>query len=256
MNLAHLETADIRAELRRLETYCPHEPSAKQRQFLALNTFEALYGGAAGGGKSDALIMGALAYIHEPRFASLLLRKTYKDLNLSGAIMARSHEWFRGTSASWSAQDYRWTFPSGASMSFGYMDSLQDRERYQSAEFQYIAFDELTHFEEGQYTYMASRLRKPPGMDVPLKLRAGSNPGGRGHDWVYERFVAEGAPQPFVPALLDDNPGTDGVSYRQALSHLDAVTRRQLENGEWIRSGEGLVFQLDEARDCVERLPS
>jgi hypothetical protein len=84
-----------------LAKYCPHDPSLNPRQaaFLWLPNREAFYGGAAGGGKSDAVLAGALQYADVPGYAAILFRRTYTDLSLPGAIMARSEEWLRGSDA-------------------------------------------------------------------------------------------------------------------------------------------------------------
>src|SRR5688572_25485242 len=92
--------------------YVPETPSDTQRAFLALDTPEALYGGAAGGGKSSALLMAALQHVHVPGYAALLLRRTYADLSLPGALMDRAREWLMNTDARWNAQTKTWHFPS------------------------------------------------------------------------------------------------------------------------------------------------
>ncbi len=223
--------------------YVPQAPSPAQAAFLALDAREALYGGAAGGGKSSALLMAALQHVHVPGYAALLLRRTYADLSLPGALMDRAVDWLRGTDARWNAQTKTWHFPSGATLTFGYLESDNDRYRYQGSELQFVGFDEVTQFTETQYTYLASRLRRPEGMPVPLRLRAASNPGGVGHQWVYERFVAQPTDaRPYVPARLEDNPHLDHASYRESLSLLDSVTRAQLLDGDWTVT-RGLLFQ-------------
>jgi hypothetical protein len=230
--------------------WCPHTPHPKQAEFLALECREALYGGAAGGGKSDALLMGALEHVDVPGYNALILRKTFSDLKLPEAIMDRSHEWLAGTKAHWDAQSKQWTFPSGARITFGYLKNTKDRYRYQGAAFQYIAFDELTQFDEREYKYLFSRLRRPKGVGpsaalskVPLRMRAGSNPGGLGHEWVRERFMVEkSVNRKFVPAKMKDNPSLDQASYRESLSELDHVTRMQLEEGIWEQDPEGMLY--------------
>lgn len=212
--------------------------------FLALDCLEAFYGGAAGGGKSDALLMGALEHVHVPGYSALLLRRTYPDLALPGAIMDRAHDWLQGTGARWNGQDKRWTFPSGATLTFGYLDTEKDKYRYASAEFQYIGFDELTQFPEAWYRFLLSRLRRAGGLQVPLRARAAGNPGGIGHAWVKRRFVDADtrAERVFVPANLADNPHLDAAEYRKSLAQLDEATRRQLEEGIWIADVAGLVY--------------
>jgi hypothetical protein len=248
--------ATLAALAPRRTRYTPHTPHTKQAEFLALTTLEALYGGAASGGKSDALLMAALEHVHVPGYSAILLRRTYQDLNLPGAIMARSHEWLSGTDATWNGTDKRWTFPSGATLSFGYLDTDRDRFRYASAEFQFIGFDELTQFPEAWYRFLFSRLRRRKGVDVPLRMRAATNPGGIGHEWVRRRFIAPPSDErPFIPAKLDDNPHVDADEYRKSLANLDTATRRQLEDGIWIRDSSGLVYQFDDARNGVEAAP-
>lgn len=236
--------------------YCPHTPHPRQREFLELRCMEAGFGGAAGGGKSDALLMGALRWVNVPGYAALILRRTYQDLALPGAIMDRSHQWLAGTDAVWNGTDKRWTFPSGATLSFGYLDTERDRFRYASAEFQHIAFDELTQFPESWYRFLFSRLRKKLGVDVPLMMRAATNPGGIGHEWVRRRFLS-GAPDapPFIPSRLADNPSIDAEAYTQALERLDPMTRKQLLDGVWVRDSGGLVYRFDDQKNLGDEPP-
>lgn len=227
--------------------WIPHDPTPKQAEFLLLPHREAFYGGAAGGGKSDALLMAALQYVDVPGYAAILFRRTYADLSLPGALMSRSHEWLDGTAARWRDSMKTWIFPSGATLSFGYLETENDKYRYQSAEFQFIGFDELTQFTETQYRYLFSRLRKLKGFDVPLRMRAASNPGGIGHEWVKQRFIIEGEKKgrPFIPARLDDNPYLDREEYIQSLNELDPVTRAQLLKGDWTARQAGNLFRRE-----------
>lgn len=237
--------------------WCPHAPTAKQREFLELGCLEALFGGAAGGGKSDCMLMAALEHVNEPGYSALIVRRTYKDLALPGAIMDRSHDWLRGTTARWQEIDKRWVFPSGATLTFGYLDTERDKYRYQGAEFQFVGVDELTQFTESQYSYLLSRLRRLSNSRLPIRARCASNPGGIGHDWVFARFVdgrtSEG--RVFVPSLLSDNPHIDQNEYRAALAQLDETTRQQLEEGRWIKDSEGLVYRYLSRRNEAEELP-
>lgn len=240
--------------------YIPHTPHKKQAEFLALTCLEALYGGAAGGGKSDALLMAALQYVHVPGYAALILRRTFRDLNQPDAIMARSKEWLGNTPAKWNDRDKRWTFPSGATLTFGYFDTEKDRNQYQGAALQFIGWDELTQFPAGWYTWLFSRLRKLKDVrfaDVPLRVRGGTNPGGIGHAWVHRRFVdaATRGSRVFVPALLEDNPSIDADAYRTSLAELDATTRLQMEKGVWVRDTDGLVYHYDEGRNAIAEAP-
>jgi hypothetical protein len=247
------------------ERYCPHKPSERQRAFIDVQAREALYGGAAGGGKSDALLMAALEHVDVPGYAALLLRRTYADLKLPGALMDRAREWLQGTDATWSADSNTWHFPGGGSLTFGYLDNDNDVFRYQSAEFQFTGYDELTQFTARQYTYLLSRLRKPSEGAlslVPLRARGATNPGGVGHRWVMERFGLKrdgtqvpGHHRPFVPALLRDNAHVDAAAYGEMLAELDSTTRDQLERGLWIADGQGRIYPLDPERHYVDELP-
>lgn len=225
----------------------PHPPTPKQAAFLRLDCREALFGGAAGGGKSEALLMAALQYVDQPDYAALLLRRRLTDASLPGALMDRMHEWLFDSSASWNEADRTYSFPSGAKLAFGYLDHEGDRFRYQSSEFQFVGFDELTQFAEKEYSYLFSRLRKREGSAIPLRMRSASNPGGPGHDWVRRRFLVEGtgAGRIFIPAKVDDNPHLDRRAYVESLQSLDPKTRAQLLEGDWDAGDDGLLSYDD-----------
>ncbi len=239
--------------------FSPHSPQPKQGQFLLDFSLEALYGGAAGGGKSDALLMAALQFVDVPGYAAIIFRKSFADLSMPGAIMERADTWLRGTSARWNEQTHTWHFPSGATLTFGYMQSVNDRLKYQGAEFQFVGFDELTQFRESDYRYLFSRVRRPNDTKlaisrVPIRIRGATNPGGPGHTWVYNRFVApweeakkkNTAPKrAFYPATIHDNRYLDSDEYLTSLAELDAVTRAQLENGNWNIRPEGRMFKRE-----------
>jgi hypothetical protein len=237
--------------------YCPHAPFAKQAEFLALDCEEAFYGGAGGGGKSDALLMAALRYVDVPGYSALLLRRTFKALNEPDAIMARADEWLRGTDARWIPDEKEWRFPSGAKLGFGYFDTVRDRDNYQGGAYQFIGWDELTQFPSSFYTYLFSRLRKPASGAlslVPLRMRGAGNPGGIGHEWVFRRFVnPDTARAPFVPARAADNPHIDQESYLKTLALADSLTQQQIRDGVWVRDASGLVYAYDSARNDGER---
>jgi predicted phage terminase large subunit-like protein len=136
------------------------------------------------------------------------------------------------------------TFPSGARISFGYLNNTNDYLRYKGSEFQFIGMDEVTEIRESDYRYMFSRLRRPasgPLSQVPLRMRSASNPAP---NWVRQRFIVEGQStgRIFVPSKLTDNPGIDADSYRQALQELDPVERRRLEEGDWWSTTLGSLF--------------
>lgn len=168
---------------RMCEQYMLHTPHPPQQVFLGLNNREALFGGAAGGGKSDALLMAALQYVDVPGYSALLLRRTWPDLVKPGAIMDRTRQWLEQTDATPHDGGREWRFPSGARITFGYLQYDKDKYKYQSAEYQFIGFDELTQFQEEVYTYMFSRLRRPaiPCLVCKRPVRKAPGPGNFVH---------------------------------------------------------------------------
>jgi hypothetical protein len=254
------------------EVFLPHPPHRKQQMFLDLdNEKEVMTGGACGGGKSDALLMAALKYVHVPNYSALILRRTYADLSLPNSIMDRAQTWLRNTSAQWRAVDKQWIFPSGARITFGYINVERDRFRYSSAEFQCICFDELTQFPEKWYKFLFSRLRGPvdpanPLSKVPLRMRSATNPGGIGHEWVRANFsipdiidfnhVYRSNGRCFLPSRLEDNPTLDQATYDEMLANLGPAEREQLRHGRWVRDAEMLVYRyFDESQTLVDEVP-
>jgi hypothetical protein len=196
--------------------------------------------------------MAALQYVHVPEYSALLLRRTFPELTMAGSILDRAHVWLDGK-VHWDAKHTRFEFPSGARLSFSFLQDERDKFRYKSSEFQFVGFDELTEFTETQYLYLLSRLRRRKTMqDVLIRMRGASNPGDVGHDWVKARFVEPGSPERiFVPALLTDNPHIDQEEYDKALAQLDATTRNQLRYGVWVADSAGLVYEHFSAEQHV-----
>jgi phage terminase large subunit-like protein len=209
--------------------------------------------------------MAALEYVHVPGYAALILRRDFQRLSLAGAIMDRSKAWLHNTAAKWNEQAKRWTFPSGAILQFGFIDHPDDRFRYASSEWQFIGWDELTEFrlsedESNPYTFLFSRLRRTLELNVPLRVRAASNPGNIGHAWVKRRFITTDSStavergvggvfdgpdgRKFVPAAIRDNPALDADEYEAQLIHLPPVTRARLMRGNW-DVVESLVIPAD-----------
>ncbi|MBM4224072.1 MAG: hypothetical protein FJ167_04610 [Gammaproteobacteria bacterium] len=225
--------------------FCPEEPSLTQKVFLRTNCLEGLFGGAAGGGKSSALLMSAMQYLDVPGYSAILFRRTFADLSLPGALMDRFRGWIAmHENVHWNNNTYVATFPSGARISFGYLNNQNDYLRYKGSEFQFIGMDEVTEIRENDYRYLFSRLRRPstgPLSLVPLRMRAASNPAP---NWVRQRFIVEGTDsgRVFVPSKLTDNPGIDADSYRIALASLDPLERRRLEEGDWWATTLGTMF--------------
>lgn len=241
-----------------LRQFCPHTPTPTQQAFLDLECPEALFGGSAGGGKSDALLMAALKHVHVPGYSALILRRDFPRLSKAGAIMDRAKEWlFRWRpQVEWSEKDKRFTFPSGAKLEFGYLDAPDDRWQYQSAEYQFVGWDELTEFrldagEANPYLFLWNRLRRSKQIAVPPRMRAASNPGNIGHAFVKERFLTEQSlaalaagelgvfyadedgERAFVPSRLGDNPHVVHDEYVRGLMHLPPVARARLLGGDW-----------------------
>ena len=232
----------------KMSDYCPEEPSLPQKVFLRTNGLEALFGGAAGGGKSSALLMSALQFVDVPNYSAILFRRTFADLSLPGALMDRFKSWMSNyDDVHWNNNSFVATFPSGARISFGYLNNQSDYLRYKGSEFQFIGMDEVTEIRESDYRYMFSRLRRPnsgPLSEVPLRMRCASNPAP---NWVRQRFIVEGMSEGriFVPSKLTDNPGIDAGSYRQALQALDPIERRRLEEGDWWSTTLGSLFERE-----------
>jgi predicted phage terminase large subunit-like protein len=259
-------------------------PTPAQRSALACGAYELLYGGAAGGGKSDYLLTAPLRWAHLPTFRALLLRRSFPELERT--LIARSRDLYPRLGGTYHESRHDWTFASGARIAFGYLERPADALRYQGAEFSFVGFDELTHFDETSYRYLTSRARSSDGL--PVRIRATTNPGGPGHDWVRARWSPWIGPQraalpgerrwyapdgsecaaldehalerTFFPARLDDNPYL-GAEYRAQLLALDPVTRAQLLDGDWdAAAGEGKLFHrdwwtyLDAAPACARKV--
>ena len=265
-----METNETRTQLSTLMSWkqpcnliLPHNPHPKQQAFLTWNsTREALFGGAAGGGKSDTLLLAALQYICIPGYSALLLRQTFPQLSGPDGFIDRTTEWLNESGATYNVTNKRWSFPSGATLTLGHCERDEDRYNFQSFAYQFVGVDELTQWSTDRvYLYIGfSRVRKPNpdpslracpscGMtvaDVPLRVRAATNPGGRGNDWVYERFVVNNATdRKFMPARISDNPSLDREAYVQSLQELDAVERARLLDGNWEVSEKGGMFEED-----------
>lgn len=219
--------------------YIPILPHAKQQLGMCLDHVEeGFYGGAAGGGKSIWLLMSALQYVDQPAYNAMIMRRTYAELSKPDALMDVARRWLYNTDAKWDGQNHTWRFPKGATLSFGYCDNEDDLYQYQSAAYQFIGFDEGTHFTARMYLYLSSRLRKLVGSNVPIRKRSASNPGGVGHEFFKDRFNPKEPwkcpPDRFcIPAIIADNPALSRADYEKRLMHLLPVDRERLMNGDW-----------------------
>ncbi len=182
--------------------------------------------------------MGALQYVDCPNYHALILRRSFQQLAKPGSLLDLSKEWLMPWRAKgevhWSGQYNRWTFPSGASLTFGHMENDDSVYLYQGPAFLYVAYDELTQFTEWQYRYLFSRLRKGSESELPVRMRAASNPGGLGHQWVKDRFIRFRPPgRIFIRAYIADNPSLNREDYIESLKELDPITKAQMLAGDW-----------------------
>lgn len=223
--------------------------SGPQFVFLTHPAKEILYGGAAGGGKSRALLYAALQYVIVPKYSALLCRRKFTDLEKADALIPQSHDVLAGTDARYDGQKRRWHFPNGATLEFGYMDAEADKYNYKGAAYQFCGFDESTEFTPTQYTYLRSRVRRPMGSLIPIRIRAATNPGGQSHQFFKERFIKEKTRHKdcvFIPANAKDNRWLDVEQYRETLNELtDTVERARLRDGNWDIQPIGMAFNSE-----------
>lgn len=230
--------------------FMPNE--GPQTDFLAASEKDVLYGGAAGGGKSFAMLIDPLRYCHFPEHRALILRRSMPELR---ELIDKSRELypkaFKG--AKFKEVEKLWQFPSGAKIEFGFLERDADVYRYQGQAYSWIGFDEITHLPtEFGWNYLASRLRTT-NPELPTYLRCTANPGGVGAHWVKKRYIepheenktfkgSDGLTRKFIPARLQDNPflAEDG-EYERMLLSLPAVQRKQLLEGNW-EINEGAAF--------------
>lgn len=234
--------------LRLPTAYCPIEPTLKQEWFLRRDEPEAFFGGAAGPGKSWGLLMAALQYVDIGEYHALLLRPTLGEFEKPGGLIQVAEDWLAPTKAYWNGTKRTWTFPSGASIGFGYLATAGDVKQYKGPSYSFCGFDELTSFPENLYRAMFRVLRQAKGsLDfVPLRMRSASNPGDIGHHWVKARFITKETRNKdavFVPATIHDNPHLDYDAYLQTLAHLSPIDRQRLIDGDWDVTEEGGKFK-------------
>jgi len=243
-----------------------------QTDFLSASEQEVLYGGAAGGGKSFAMLADPVRYFNNPLSNKLLVRRSTEELreliSVSKQLYPRAIPGIK-----FLEREKTWIAPSGATLWLSYLDRDDDVQRYQGQAFNWIGFDELTQWPSPYpWNYMRSRLRTTKNSGLNLYQRGTTNPGGAGHQWVKKTFV-DPAPhnttfdatdpetkkvivwpkghsregeslfkRRFIPATLFDNPylSDDGM-YEANLLSLPEHQRKQLLEGNW-DVNEGAAF--------------
>lgn len=217
--------------------------SRKQKEFISATEGEVLFGGAAGGGKSYGQLVDALLFaLKYAGSKQLILRRTFSELEKSLIRVALSL--YPRDIFAFNSSTHTGKFVNGSIIDFGYCATENDVFQYQSAEYDVIRFDELTHFTEFQYVYMISRVRGANGF--PKQLKSSTNPGGVGHTWVKERFVDPAPPNTtfegtsgikriFIPSFVDDNKFlmASDPNYKLRLLALPENERRALLEGDW-----------------------
>ncbi len=215
-----------------------------QEKALASPVYELLFGGAAGGGKSDFLLVDALAQVRKPAYKAILFRRSYPELERS--LILRSQELYPSEGGRYQEQKHRWTFPSGAIIDFGYLDNDKAVFDYQSAAYAYLGFDEATHFTEFQIEYLKSRCRCADP-DVQKYIRYTSNPGNIGHTYFKKRFIDNKVPfktyhdaitglsMKFIPSKVFDNfvLMKADPEYVKRLEGLPDNEKKKLLHGSW-----------------------
>ena len=215
----------------------------KQKSFVDATPTEVLFGGAAGGGKSYGQIVDALLFaLRYPRSKQLILRRTFAELDKS--LIRTALSIYPGHLFSFNFSSHTGKFKNGSCIDFGYCATEGDVYQYQSAEYDVIRFDELTHFTEGQYVYLISRVRG--ANDFPKQIKSSTNPGGIGHTWVKSRFVDpappgeafvgdDGIERIFLPSFIDDNRFlmSKDPQYKARLLALPERERKALLWGDW-----------------------
>ena len=235
-----------------------HANEGPQTEFLAADEKDVLYGGAAGGGKSYAMLVDPLRYAHRKAHRALILRRSMPELR---ELIDKSRELYPQAFPGCKFREVEkvWNFPSGAKIEFGFLERDADVYRYQGQAYSWIGFDEITHLPtEFGWNYLASRLRTTDP-EIKTYLRCTANPGGIGAAWVKKRYVdsnetnksftgKDGLTRKFIPARLLDNPylANDGI-YEKMLMSLPPVQRKQLLEGNWdVNEGAAFVeFDVD-----------
>jgi len=214
----------------------------KQKSFIDASETEVLFGGAAGGGKTYAQCVDTMLFaLRYPGSRQLLLRRTFPELQMS--ILRTVRDLYPAKLWDYNVQQHVGRFVNGSTIDFGYIGSETDLTRYQSAEFDVIRFDELTHFTEDMYTYLFSRVRG--ANRYPKQIKSSTNPGNVGHGWVKARFIDAAPPDTvittpqgtrrFIPSKVQDNRFLmqSDPEYIERLKNLSENEQKALLYGSW-----------------------
>lgn len=245
-----------------------YTPSERQTKFHTSTAFETLYGGAAGGGKTAAIVAEAVTYaMKHPKARVYIFRKTIPELKQS--VIPEMHKQCAdymniAKAMKYNAQDRTFTFNNGSIIQLAYLENPADMYRYQSAEMHLLIVDELTHFTEEEYSYLKTRVRSTG--THPLKVMGATNPGNIGHAWVKAYFIdiapaeeiftdRNGNTRVFIPAKVTDHPSQEFIdTYTKVLeANPDPNLRRALLDGDWdIFAGQAFEEWRREDRDGNE----
>jgi len=222
--------------------------SDRQTKFHTSTAFETLYGGAAGGGKTAALVAEAVTYgMKFPKSRIYIFRKTIPELKQSviPEIYRQCADFINlAKGMHYNSQDRTFVFNNGSIIQLAYLENPADMYRYQSAEIHLLLIDEVTHFTQEQYEFLKTRVRSTGKR--PLKVMAATNPGNIGHAWVKSYFIdiappetiytdKQGNTRQFIPAKVSDHPDADfrDTYTRQLQSISDTNLRRAYLDGDW-----------------------
>lgn len=224
-----------------------------QTRALRCGADEALFGGAAGPGKTDVLIACGARYAQHPAARILFLRTSYTDLQ---DVRDRMFTLYPSLGARWEADPKRWVWPSGATLELGYGETVAEVSRYLGREYTGILFDELGLVKEAMVWHMLRTRLRSTDKTVPLRMRASANPGGPGHAWLKDRYVQstkggkiahtekldDGSTWSiaYVPGTAKDNPSLPS-SYWAGLAQLPPALRAAMRDGDW-DAGLGMLF--------------
>lgn len=233
--------------------YKPHD---KQLEFHAATETDVLYGGAAGGGKSMAIVAeGLRACARYPRLRVLLLRRTYDELAESIFPALRKFGMGEALGAKWNGSERELRFGNGSVFRFRYLETLDDASRRQGGEYQLLLVDELTLMAPGVVDILRyERLRAGEEGTPVLGIRCTSNPGGASHGEVKERYIEatdygqhvsaddRGLTVRFISAKATDNPHLDAGYHAKLDAIPDPARRAAMRDGDWDQF-DGMIFK-------------